>query len=261
MHYRPPVPPIGGNARASSALWCSLTRRCYADAVSKDDRTPFFVEWMQAGLALLADSDHPKTLADAAAVAKRAWARAALKSTEGNILRAADLVGVHRRTLLRAALDNSVTTPSNPWHDGAVHLPFDDQLFPFVRTLWPATPDPAWVQDYGAWLIEAIVPRAVTESTKIVICENCSTLSSLPSMSVLTALGNLQNTLVPIAEPHSAGAVFFAPTLPLGSWIAPVINLAPKPVKLATTPNKIFSLATTLFEDAGVPVPPNLSLD
>jgi len=216
---------------------------------------------MQAGLALLQDPEHPNSMKVAAAAAKRAWARAALRVEHGNIQHAADLVGVSRRTLVRAALESSVPPTPGPWHYSAVHAQFDDQLFPFIRIMWPSEPEPAWLDDYGAWVLNTIIPRAIDESVKVVSVDNFSQMAGLPSASFLAALSSFNSSVGATASPRSAGAILYAPTLPLGGVFAPLINMAPISTKLATTPAKVSELATSFFNSAGISVPSNLSLD
>lgn len=216
-------------------------------------------------MALLRDLERPKTLEEVATVAKRAWARAALQSKGNNVKQAAHLVGADRRTLIRAANNNSVFPKSPMWHDGAMHAPFDDQQWPFVRILWPSEPDSAWLEVYKAWILDTIIPRAEAESVKIVGLDNTSALVSLPSLGFLSSLASFTNELAPTADPHVVGSILFAPTLPLGGWIAPVVNAvaatATFKLKVTTTPNAVIGHAANFFTAAGVPVPTELSLD
>ena len=53
----------------------------------------------------------------------------------------------------------------------------------------------------------------------------------------------------------------FTPNVPLAGWVAPVLNFAAKNVKLATTPNKVKTLAGEYFTSAGLPVPTDLSVN
>jgi len=59
----------------------------------------------------------------------------------------------------------------------------------------------------------------------------------------------------------SAGAVFYAPHVPVAGFLAPIMNIAPVPVKVATTTDKVQKLVASLFKKAGTEVPSDLSLD
>jgi len=199
-------------------------------------------------------------MAEALAATRRAVARAAFRIENGNISRAASLIGVSQHTLHRA-LEELDTDTMGMWQHRPKHAPFDDQLFPFIRTLWPATPDAAWAQEYAAWMIETIVPRAISESKKIVVLENCAQMYRLPPVSSLPHLRTLNDTAGPVAAPHGAGVVFYAPNVPIAGWLAPIINMVPISVKFATTPERVAEFATLLFESVGAAVPPKISLD
>ena len=227
-----------------------------------DDRSPFLIAWLQAGLALFSDaSKQPPTLGTAMATGRRALALAALRIADGNVTRAAALLGISRKTFHRSLDDDSALRAGSLWHPAVMNGPFDDLLFPFIRTIWPAVPDATFVEDYGAWMVEHVVPRAVSESTKIVVLENFVQMNSLPPASSLTHLQNLNSTVGPIAGPHGAGAIIYAPNVPIAGWIAPVLNLAPVPFKIATKPDKVVDFATKFFTKAGVAVPPDLSVN
>ena len=161
--------------------------RGMADDDRVTDRSPFLVEMLQGTLALFSDRSK-RTMAEALKMTKRAMARAALQVTGGNVERAAEILEVSRRTVHRVANDNSIAPPADLWHRGSMTTPFDDQLFPFVRILWPAEPPPTFIDDYEDWFVGEIIPRATAENTQVVTLENCSSLTGLPSQEFRNAL-------------------------------------------------------------------------
>lgn len=240
--------------------WFSPTDLAIMSSMGDDpDRSLFFVEWMRAGVGLSRDPNRLPTLAEVSAAAKRAWARAAFRSADGNVSRAAEMVGATRPTFYRALTDATVT--DDLWHDAAMHDPFDDQLFPFVRCLWPADPTAAWAEEYCQWLLEAIVPRAIAEGVKVVNLENWSQMVGTPPASALARIKYLTEQTTSHAAEAGGGAVFYAPHIPIAGFLAPIINLVPVPLRIATTTDKVEKHATALFHRAGGSVPSNLTLD
>lgn len=222
-------------------------------------------ELTQATLALLQNPGFP-SLKEATKELRMAVPRAAFHASEGNVTRAAKLLGVTRVTFRDVLGGSPIQVSRSARETLSMHEPFDDQLFPFVRVLWPAEPSEAWASQYAAWLVEVIIPRVLSTGMKCVNLENWDQMTAVPRMSTLSRVNYLIQETTSHA-PHgkgdeiSAGAVFYAPHVPVAGFLAPIVNIAPVPVRIATSVHEVETHAAALFKKAGVAVPAELSLD
>lgn len=253
MHHHP----SGRAGCACLALWFSLTA-CGSNVLvsteRKDEKSAFLMGWIEAAAALFGPNAPPITMDSAVRAAKRAVARAALQLDDGNVQRAAERLNTSRKTIYRAASDNSIPRAIGLW-EGVGVAALDSSLFPFLRVRWPSNADAAFTNGWADWWIGEVIPRAASENTLILCLHDFSEATSLPSTEMLSVLMARNSEVTTPSLPYLIGTVVFSPQLPLGSFLAPVINVVPFKVKLATTPAKAINLVTSAFEDAGVPVP------
>ena len=220
----------------------------------KDEKSAFFMAWIEAAAALFGPNAPRISMESAIRVAKRAVARAALQLDDGNVQRAAERLNTSRKTIYRAANDKSIPSVIGLW-EGVGMTALDSSLFPFLRVRWPSNADATFTNGWADWWLSEVIPRAASENTLILCLHDWSAATSLPSTEMLTVLAARNSEVTPPSLPYLIGAVIFSPQLPLGSFLAPLINIVPFKVKLATTPAKAINLVTSAFEDAGVPVP------
>ena len=232
---------------------------CYRRRVDDPDKSHLFDELSRLVVLMLRLPGYP-SLKEAEAAVRGAVARAAHRATGENVSRAAELLGVGRATFRRALRYSPMVGPAGIRDHGAMHAPFDDTLFPFVRVLWPAEPTKEWADEYIAWATEVIIPRARNEAVRIVNLENWSAIEGL-SGTALSQVKYLTEQMGGDAGDAGGGVIFYAPNTPIASLLGPIINMVPVPLKIAATQEKVVKHAIKLFQKANTSPPASIHLD
>jgi len=167
-----------------------------------------------------------------------------------------------RRDIRRGETDVSYHEP--------MHKALDDTLFPFIRVGWKG-PDVGFVSDFCAWLHDVVQPRALSESTKVVVLQNYADFGGMPTLSFAT---ELTRGIKEVWDPAAiAGVVVYWPSIPnlISVWNG-LTALMSYPLQL--TSSEFYTLtkfsadaddalarAHETFANAGISSLPPLTLD
>lgn len=232
-------------------------RRTWAALISELGDA-LFAKWNTAGAKIFKNDVLP-TLDEASRAARATVAEAAVSACSGNKTRAAQMLGVSKPTIQAALNGFRVGDPPDLWDN---HLmTFDDGLFPFIRTRWPATPTTQFISDYKEWILLTIVPRCASEDVKYVALDNCTDWVGMPSGSVLAKLVTESTNVKALVNQHSLGGVMFGPKVGWLSWFNPVASLLKVPVRFSSESAEAISLAIDLFESGGATPPEGISVN
>ncbi|MEM9461662.1 MAG: hypothetical protein AAGF11_46295 [Myxococcota bacterium] len=173
---------------------------------------------------------------------KAALAQHALEKV-GNRAAAAQALGVAPKTFTAALAGGA----------------FDDTLFPFVRHRWGVCPTPVCIEWWSHWLLTTQMPRCANEETKIIVLEDLSALTCLPSDEVLTKLKPEVKRINAFVSRYALAFVVLLPTMEWAPWFDPIVDITTIPVEFVGVRDRTVELAIQLFHDKGVPLPEGLS--